>query len=178
MPRPCTSLDEGDGYAGGTDLYTHAAAKTTAGLQKWVQFVHQLLEFGLHTAKRAEPGRALHDPGLSNAATGLLWAPATDGLRNLTGVVGEDGYVAIGAITSTIRGNGDQGADPNQLLAMFDSVQNTDPTVAPHERFFTLRQAGFGEVSCAAFLSRPEPTSISMVDSRYGSSTLPDRLDR
>ena len=28
--------DEGDGYAGGTDLYTHAAAQTTAGLQKWV----------------------------------------------------------------------------------------------------------------------------------------------
>src|SRR5215469_4451030 len=28
--------DEGDGYAGGADLYTHAAAQTTAGLQKWV----------------------------------------------------------------------------------------------------------------------------------------------
>jgi hypothetical protein len=28
--------DEGDGYSGGTDLYTHAAAQTTAGLQKWV----------------------------------------------------------------------------------------------------------------------------------------------
>jgi hypothetical protein len=28
--------DEGDGYTGGADLYTHAAAQTTAGLQKWV----------------------------------------------------------------------------------------------------------------------------------------------
>ncbi|PMX77817.1 hypothetical protein C1X47_32745, partial [Pseudomonas sp. MPR-R2A2] len=28
--------DEGDGYAGGTDLYTHAAGQKTAGLQKWV----------------------------------------------------------------------------------------------------------------------------------------------
>jgi hypothetical protein len=28
--------DEGDGYAGGLDLYSHAAAQTTAGLQKWV----------------------------------------------------------------------------------------------------------------------------------------------
>jgi hypothetical protein len=28
--------DEGDGFTGGADLYTHAAAQTTAGLQKWV----------------------------------------------------------------------------------------------------------------------------------------------
>jgi hypothetical protein len=28
--------DEGDGYTGGTDLYTHAAAQTLAGLEKWV----------------------------------------------------------------------------------------------------------------------------------------------
>ena len=28
--------DEGDGYTGGTDLYTHAAAQTAAGLQKWI----------------------------------------------------------------------------------------------------------------------------------------------
>jgi hypothetical protein len=28
--------DEGNGYTGGTDLYAHAAAQTTAGLQKWV----------------------------------------------------------------------------------------------------------------------------------------------
>ena len=36
--------DEGDGYAGGLDLDTHAAAQTTAGLQKWV------LEAGVWTA--------------------------------------------------------------------------------------------------------------------------------
>ena len=28
--------DEGDGYTGGADLFTHAAAQTTAGLQKWI----------------------------------------------------------------------------------------------------------------------------------------------
>ncbi|KXV03546.1 hypothetical protein CR51_17175 [Caballeronia megalochromosomata] len=28
--------DEGDGYVGGKDLYTHAAAQSSAGLQKWV----------------------------------------------------------------------------------------------------------------------------------------------
>ncbi len=28
--------DEGDGFAGDTTLYTHAAAQTTAGIQKWI----------------------------------------------------------------------------------------------------------------------------------------------
>jgi hypothetical protein len=56
------------------------------------------------------------------------------------------GYAAIWGITSTVSGNGDTGADPNQLVLVFDSLGNTDPTVASHESFFTVRQAGFGEV--------------------------------
>jgi len=39
--------------------------------------------------------------------TGFPWAPATDGLRNITGIVHRDGTAAIYAITSTISGNGD-----------------------------------------------------------------------
>ncbi len=141
--------DEGDSYTGGTDLYTHAAAQTTAGLQKWVfnsstntWNLAYTLQNGLNLGV---PYTIRNYPTGTNAATGLPWAPATDGLRNLTGQL-EDGYVAIWAITSTISGNGDQGADPNQLVAVFDSLQNTDPTVASRERFFTLREAGFGEV--------------------------------
>src|SRR6202795_4638612 len=30
------AADEGDGYTGGADLFTHAAAQSTTGLQKWV----------------------------------------------------------------------------------------------------------------------------------------------
>jgi hypothetical protein len=141
--------DEGDGYTGGTDLYTHAAAQTTAGLQKWVfssstntwNLVYTL-QTGLglgtpYTVKRYPKG--------TNPATALPWAPATDGLRNITGVV-EAGYAAIWGITSTISGNGDTGADPNQLVLLFDALDNTDPSVAAHESFFPIRQAGFGEV--------------------------------
>jgi hypothetical protein len=60
--------------------------------------------------------------------------------------VGDDDAVAIWAITSTVSGNGDQGADPNQLVVIFDRLNNTDPTVASHEKFFPLRRAEFGEV--------------------------------
>jgi hypothetical protein len=142
--------DEGDGYTGGTDLYTHAAAQTTAGLQKWVfdsssntwNLVYTL-QNGLQLGK---PYTVAHYPRGNNVATGLPWEPATDGLRNLTGIVGDDGLVTIWVTTSTISGNGDTGADPNQLAVVLDRLNNTDPTVASHESFFPLRRAGFGEV--------------------------------
>ena len=142
--------DEGDGYAGGTDLYTHAAAQTTAGLQKWVlnsstntwNLVYSL-QAGL---RLGVPYTVRNYPTGNNVATGLPWAPATDGLRNITGAVYPFGYVGIWGITSTISGNGDQGADPNQLVVVFDSLSNTDPAVAARESFFTVRKAGFGEV--------------------------------
>jgi hypothetical protein len=141
--------DEGDGYNGAADLYTHAAAQSTAGLQKWVfnsSSNSWNLAYTLQTGLGlGVPYAVRHYPQGNNPASGLAWAPATDGLRNLIGSV-DDGRVAIWAITSTVSGSGDQGADPNQLVVVFDSLGNVDPKVAARESFFTLRQAGFGEV--------------------------------
>src|SRR5215469_16553879 len=39
-------------------------------------------------------------PKGDNAATGLPWTPATDGLRNITGRVNRDGTATIWAVTS------------------------------------------------------------------------------
>jgi hypothetical protein len=142
--------DEGDGFTGGTDLYTHAAAQTTAGLQKWV--------FNSTTATWALAYTLTNGLGLGqaydvrgypsgpNSGTGLPWAPATDGLRNITGQVGRDGVATIWAITSTISGNGDVGADPNRLMSIRDAIGNADASVASKERFLTLRTADFAEV--------------------------------
>jgi hypothetical protein len=77
-------------------------------------------------------------------ATGLPWAPATDGLRNLTGHVNHDGTVTIWAINSTVSGNGDQGADPNQLVSITDDLAAT--TLLAGESFSTLRTAQVLEV--------------------------------
>ncbi|HEY6412665.1 MAG TPA: hypothetical protein VIX42_03195 [Edaphobacter sp.] len=142
--------DEGDGYTGGADLYTHAAAQTAAGLQKWV-FNSNTNSWSLaHTLQTGlelgTPYTIAHYPTGNNPATNLPWAPATGGLRNLTGHVDRDGYVAIWAITSTISGNGDVGADPNRLVVIRDLQSNTDLTVAAKEKFFTLRQADYAEV--------------------------------
>jgi hypothetical protein len=140
--------DEGDG-SGGPDLYTHAAAQTTAGLQKWVfDAPTQSWKLAYTLTSGLQLGLPYNVPGYPtgvNAATNLPWAPATDGLRNLEGSV-EHGKVTLWAITSTVSGGGDQGADPNRLVMIEDSLSNTDPAVAAQEQFHTLRQAGFGEV--------------------------------
>ena len=142
--------DEGDGFTGGTDLYTHAAAQTTAGLQKWVfnsttgaWALAYTLTNGLGLGQAYE---VRGYPAGVNAGTGLPWAPATDGLRNITGIVGRDGVATIWAITSTISGNGDVGADPNRLVAIRDSVDNLNAGSASKEQFYTLRTADFAEV--------------------------------
>jgi len=147
--------DEGSGNSGTTvaDFYTPAtpAQNPTAGLQKWIfnssagewQFAYTLtngLDLGVPYNVPGYPTGNNSGPGGSN----LPWAPATDGLRNITGIVTWDGTATIYATTSTISGSGDQGADPNKLVVITDQLSAT--TAPTWERFFTLGTAGYGEV--------------------------------
>ncbi len=63
--------------------------------------------------------------GHQQRGTGLPWAPATDGLRNISGRVNGNGTVTIYATTSTVSGGGDQGADPNKVVAITDTLGAT-----------------------------------------------------
>ena len=83
-------------------------------------------------------------PTGTNSVTNLPWSPATDGLRNITGRVNGDGTVTIWGVTSTVSGNGDQGADPNKLVMIADTLAST--TLPSAESFTTVRTAGFAEV--------------------------------
>jgi hypothetical protein len=141
--------DEGAGdntYADGS--YTAAAASTTAGLQKWV-FDEATGQWNL--AYTLQDGLNLGTPytvrgyptGI-NSVTGLPWAPATDGLRNITGRVNPNGTVSIWAVTSTVSGGGDQGADPNKLVEITDPLAATAP--AQPEAFTTVVPARSGQV--------------------------------
>jgi hypothetical protein len=141
--------DEGDG-SGGTTLYTHAAAQTTAGIQKWIfnsstktWYLAYTLQTGLELGV---PYTVNNYPTGTNTATKLPWAPATDGIRNITGSADFFGHVVIYGITSTVSGSGDQGADPNRLVAVIDDIANTDATKAANEKFSIIRKAGFAEV--------------------------------
>jgi hypothetical protein len=141
--------DEGNGdttFSGNS--FTVAAAQTTAGLQKWVlnEMTHTwslayTLQAGLNLGV---PYTVKNYPTGINVATGLPWSPATDGLRNITGQVNGDGTVVIYAITSTVSGGGDQGADPNKLVMIKDKLKAT--TLPANESFTTVRTAKSGEV--------------------------------
>jgi len=145
--------DEGNGSTGNTvdTFYDPAKKQTTAGLQKWIlasgtwQLAYTLTT-GLDLG---EPYIVPSYPAGNNSGTGgtgFPWAPATDGLRNITGVTNGDGTATIYAITSTISGSGDQGADPNKLVVITDTLDATGPTPPTGESFITLKSAGFGEV--------------------------------
>lgn len=143
--------DEGNGdntYSASKNLYTKAAAQTTAGLQKWIFDSNSgqwnlayVLQSGL---KLGVTYTVSGYPSGNNSATGLPWSPGTDGLRNITGIVNGDGTATIYAITSTVSGNGDQGADPNNLVVITDQISST--TLPSNESFSTFDSAGFGEV--------------------------------
>jgi hypothetical protein len=148
-PTTLYVADEGSGdnkFSGG--VYTNAAAQTTAGLQKWV------FDSSAGAWKRAyimttglDLGQLYTVPGYptgNNPATGLPWAPGTDGLRNITGRVGPDGTATIWGVTSTVSGGGDQGADPNKLVAIDDQISAS--TMPGGEHFTTVRAARSGEV--------------------------------
>lgn len=141
--------DEGNGdntYSDG--LYTVAAAQTTAGLQKWIfdpnagkWNLAYVLQSGLQLGV---PYTVDGYPTGNNSATGLPWSPGTDGLRNISGILNGDGTATIYAVTSTVSGNGDQGADPNKVVVITDEVSAT--SLPPGEMFATFDGAGFGEV--------------------------------
>jgi hypothetical protein len=144
--------DEGNGdntFSAASGIYTKAAAQTRAGLQKWVfnsntgsWTLAYTLNAGLNLGV---PYTVSGYPAGNNSATMLPWSPGTDGLRNITGIV-QGGNVIVWGITSTVSGNGDQGADPNELVVITDSLANTNPAVAASETFATVRSAGNGEV--------------------------------
>lgn len=134
--------DEGDG------TFADAGKQANAGLQKWIfnsttqswQLAY-VLQAGLALGA---PYTVRGYPTGNNPATGMPWAPETDGLRNITGVVGRDGRATIYAITSTVSGSGDTGADPNRLVAITDDLDAT--SLPSGETFRIVRSAGFGEV--------------------------------
>jgi hypothetical protein len=149
---PCTDiLATGTPAAIAASIYAHAANQKTAGLQKWVfdettslwNLVYTI-QTGLNLGvPQTIPG---YPTGI-NASTGLPWAPATDGLRNLTGRVNRDGTVTIWAVTSTVSGGGDQGADPDQLVKVTDRLSATTLAAGDAvDQFVTIRAAKSGEV--------------------------------
>lgn len=77
---------------------------------------------------------------------GSYFPTATDGLRNLTGVVNSNGTVTLFAVTSTVSGSGDQGADPNEVVSITDTLADTNIGQASGESFSVIDGPVYGNV--------------------------------
>jgi hypothetical protein len=149
--------DEGNGKFGSADPtspYTDALNEVGnghTGLQKWVfNSGTQSWQLAYTLQHGLDLGQAYTVPGYptgNNDTMGgsdLPWAPATDGLRNISGRVNHDGTVTIYATTSTVSGSGDPGADPNRVVAITDTLGSQSPATANYESFHTVAPPFYG----------------------------------
>jgi hypothetical protein len=93
-----------------------------------------------------------------------------DGLRNLAGKVNANGTVTLYAVTSTIGSNlGDAGADPNQLVAITDTLGDTSASQVTGENYTVLETAALGQVlRGVAVAPVPLPAAVWMLLSGFG----------
>jgi hypothetical protein len=154
--------DEGDG------VFSHAGINPMAGLQKWslvngVWKFDYTLQAGMNLGV---PYTVAGYPTGINPVTGLPWSPETDGLRNLIGQINDDGTVTLWAVTSTVSGSGDQGADPNMVVSITDLLAATSLPFG--ESFTTFEGPQFGviyrgvAVVPSDFLV-PEPSTLALL---------------
>jgi hypothetical protein len=134
--------DEGDGTLVSPAVSGNVAttySQTNSGIQKWILSDSGTWQLAYVLNKGLNIGVPYNVPGYPS--------PATDGCRNLTGRVGFDGVVTLYAVTSTVSAAGDQGADPNKLVKVYDPLNaTTAPSGFGLGQFITLRSARFGEV--------------------------------
>ena len=99
--------------------------------------------------------------GDTYAVPGWDYTETTIGLRNLTGQVNANGTVTLWATTATTSGSGDNGADPNEIVKITDTLGNTALPTSELFSVFDGPVAGvrYGGVAFAA----PEPSTWAML---------------
>jgi hypothetical protein len=146
-PTTLYVADEGDG------VIAHAAADPVAGLEKWsFNGTQWVLDYTLQN-------------GLGLGVDYMLGnypLVATDGLRNITGVVNSNGTVTIYGVTSTVSTSGDQGADPNEIVSIIDDLADTMLPTA--ENFTVIDGPNYGVVYRGVAIDPvPEPSSLLLL---------------
>jgi PEP-CTERM motif-containing protein len=141
--------DEGDG------VIADAAEDPNAGLEKWsFNGTDWVLDYTLQSGLGLGVDYTLGD----------YPAVATDGLRNIAGVIDGNGMVTIYGATSTVSNSGDQGADPNEIVAVVDNIADT--TLPASEDFSVLDGPQYGVVyRGVASDPVPEPATITILAS-------------
>lgn len=126
--------DEGSGDA--TDVASHA------GLEKW-----SLVSGVWHLDYVLQKGLIGAAPVNLTGSSGPYPTVTNTGLRNLTGVVNNNGTVTLWATTATTSSSGDAGADPNQVVEITDELAATTLTgPVTNETFTTIAGPVYGTV--------------------------------
>ena len=84
------------------------------------------------------------DLGVPETITGYPVQTTTTGLRNLTGIVNQNGTVTIYAITAQSSTISTGEPDPDRLVAVSDPIEAT--TLPGSDTFITLQESGAGQV--------------------------------
>jgi hypothetical protein len=141
-------------FANSTTMYVgdeglaNSANAATGGLEKWIYNSGA----GIWEYQYTLPASGI--PSYSVSTIGPLYA---EGLRNIAGIVNGDGTVTVYGITSTAGATlNDEGADPNQLVVITDSLAATS---LPNESFTVLETAAYGNaLRGVAFIPTIAPT--------------------
>jgi hypothetical protein len=159
--------DEGSGDA--TDV------STNAGLEKW-----SLVSGTWHldyTLKNALIGETYTVSGTNSGVAGTWPTVTTVGLRDLAGRVNADGSVTLWAVTATSSASGDNGADPNEIVQISDSLDAT--TLPGAEQFTVLDGPVYGlRYGGVAFAQVPEPATWTLMLVGFGGLGLAIRARR
>ena len=134
--------DEGSGST--SDLSGGSTPFELGGLQKY-SLVGNTWQLD-YTLRGSLMGSSYTVNGTGSLAGDSL-STSVDGLRNLAGKVNANGTVTLYALTSTIGSNlGDAGADPNQLVAITDTLGDTSASQVTGENYSVLETAALGQV--------------------------------
>ena len=157
-PNTLYVADEGNGtntFDPGTE-HLHRRRRPEDRRPAEVDLQRRHLEARLHPADRARtwacPTRC---PAIQPATTprpGCRGRPRPTGYATSPADVNRDGTVTIYAVTSTVSGSGDQGADPNKLVAITD---NPDAAAPAGESFTSPAHGPATPKYSAASRSRP-----------------------
>jgi len=142
-PTTLYVADEGSGNS--TDASDHA------GLEKWT-----LSSGTWHLDYTLQAGLI----GETYTVPGWDYEETTVGLRNLTGDVNKNGTVTLWATTSTTSGSGDNGADPNEIVEITDSLSAMS---LPAETFSVFDGPQFGVRYGGVAFAAPEASTWAMM---------------
>jgi hypothetical protein len=144
--------DEGTGNA--TDAAQHA------GLEKW-SLVGGVWKLD-YTLQGNLIGQTYDVSGVNSGQAGFVDGVETTGLRDLTGRVNADGTVTLFAVTATSGGYADNGANPNEIVEITDTLGDT--TSPTGESFTVLDGPQYGvRYGGVAFNFVPEPASWALM---------------